>query len=153
MKKTFFVLLAVSLLLCSCAASFTVNVEQAGAAMADATGYKWIEYDADSIYNDTGISEDMYVDGFFAWLLEASVGNCACVAVFEAADTEKAQEIERYLQAYLTDMRLVQKEYNADNYQLTLNAELKVDGNYVIFSVSPDNTVVIDAFESAKVSQ
>ena len=153
MKKMFFVLLAVSLLLCSCGGSFTVNVEEAGSAMAEATGYTWLEYDADSIYNDTGISEDMYVGGFFAWLLEASVGNCACVAVFEAENTEKAEEIERYLQAYLTDMQLVQKEYNADNYQLTLNAELKVDGNYVVFSVAPDNTVVIDAFESAKVSQ
>lgn len=153
MKKMFFVLLAVSLLLCSCGGSFTVNVEEAGSAMAEATGYTWLEYDADSIYNDTGISEDMYVNGFFAWLLEASVGNCACVAVFEAENTEKAEEIERYLQAYLTDMQLVQKEYNADNYQLTLNAELKADGNYVVFSVAPDNTVVIDAFESAKVSQ
>lgn len=153
MKKMFFVLLAVSLLLCSCGGSFTVNVKEAGPAMAEATGYAFLEYDADSIYNDTGISEDMYVSGFFAWLLEASVGNCACVAVFEAADAEKAEEIETYLQAYLTDMQLVQKEYNADNYQLTLNAELKVDGNYVVFSVAPDNTAVINAFNSAKVSQ
>lgn len=153
MKKMFFVLLAVSLLLCSCAGSFTVDVKEAGAAMADATGFTWLEYDGDSIYNDTGISEDMYTQGFFAWLLEASVGNCACVAVFEAENAEKAEEIEKYLQAYLTDMQLVQKEYNADNYQLTLNAELKTDGNYVVFSVAPDNTVVIDAFNGAKVSE
>lgn len=152
MKKMFFVLLAVSLLLCSCGGSFTVNVEEAGSAMAEATGYTWLEYDADSIYNDTGISEDMYVECFFAWLLEASVGNCACVVLFEAEDSQKAQEIESYLNAYLNDVRLTQEKYNADNYAMAQAAEVVVDQNYVILAIAPDTAVVYDAFENAKVS-
>ena len=151
MKKIFFVFLAFALLLCSCTSSFTVNVSEAGAAMADATGYNWMEYDKDSIYNDTGISEDIYVNGFFAWLLEASVGNCACVAVFEAADSTKASEIETYLKAYLTDVQLTQENYNADNYAMTKAAELFVEGNYVVFAIAPDTSVIKTAFENAKV--
>lgn len=151
MKKIFFVFLAFALLLCSCTSSFTVNISEAGAAMADATGYNWMEYDKDSIYNDTGISEDMYVNGFFAWLLEASVGNCACVAVFEAADSTKASEIETYLKAYLTDVQLTQENYNADNYAMTKAAELFVEGNYVVFAIAPDTSVIKTAFENAKV--
>lgn len=151
MKKIFFVFLAFALLLCSCTSSFTINVSEAGAAMADATGYNWMEYDKDSIYNDTGISEDMYVNGFFAWLLEASVGNCACVAVFEAADSTKASEIETYLKAYLTDVQLTQENYNADNYAMTKAAELFVEGNYVVFAIAPDTSVIKTAFENAKV--
>ena len=151
MKKIFFVFLAFALLLCSCTSSFTVNVSEAGAAMADATGYNWMEYDKDSIYNDAGISEDMYVNGFFAWLLEASVGNCACVAVFEAADSTKASEIETYLKAYLTDVQLTQENYNADNYAMTKAAELFVEGNYVVFAIAPDTSVIKTAFENAKV--
>ncbi|MBO7738091.1 MAG: DUF4358 domain-containing protein [Clostridia bacterium] len=151
MKKIFFVFLAFALLLCSCTSSFTVNVSEAGAAMADATGYAWMEYDKDSIYNDTGISEDMYVNGFFAWLLEASVGNCACVAVFEAADSTKASEIETYLKAYLTDVQLTQENYNADNYAMTKAAVLFVEGNYVVFAIAPDTSVIKTAFENAKV--
>ncbi len=152
MKKICALFIVAALLLCSCSSSFTVNVKEAGAAMADATGYMWLEYDADSIYNDTGISEDMYVSGFFAWLLEASVGNCALVAVFEAKDKQGAEVIEQYLSAYLTDTQLTQKDYNADNYQLTLNAELFVEQNYVVFSIAPDNSVVVDAFNNAKIT-
>lgn len=153
MKKIFALLILTLLLFCSCTSAFTVDVKETGAAMADATGFVWLEYDADSIYNDTGISENMYVSCFFAWLLEASVGNCALVAVFEAEDEQAADEIEKYLEAYLTDTQLTQKDYNADNYQLTLNAELFVDQNYVVFSIAPDNNAVIDAFENAKTSK
>jgi len=153
MKKIIVLFIAAALLLCSCTSSFSVGVSEAGPAMADATGYDWLEYDAESIYNDTGISEDMYISCFFAWLLEASVGNCALVAVFEAKDKAAAEEIEKYLAAYLTDTQLTQKDYNADNYQLTLNAELSVDQNYVIFSIAPDNNGVINAFENAKTSK
>lgn len=152
MKKTVFVFLAAVLLLCSCTSSFTVNVAEAGPAMADATEYDWMEYDKDSIYNDTGISEDMYVNCFFAWLLEASVGNCACVAVFEAADGTKAQEIETYLKAYLTDVQLTQENYNSDNYAMSKAAELYVEGNYVVFAIAPDTSVIKNAFENAKVA-
>ena len=151
MKKIFFVFLAAVLLLCSCTSSFTVNVSEAGPAMAEATGFAWMEYDKDSIYNDTGISEDMYVDCFFAWLLEASVGNCACVILFEAADSTKASEIETYLKAYLTDVQLTQQNYNADNYAMTKAAELFVEGNYVVFAIAPDTSVIKTAFENAKV--
>ena len=151
MKKTFFVVLALALLLCSCTSSFTVNVSKAGAAMADATGYMWVEYDADSIYNDTGVSEDMYVNCFFAWLLEASVGNCACVVLFEAEDREKALEIEKYLNSYLTDVQLTQEKYNADNYAMAKSAELVVDQNYVFLLITPDNAAAHNAFDSAKV--
>lgn len=150
MKKIIVLFLAAALLLCSCTSDFTVNVAEAGAAMADATGYTWLEYDIDSIYNDTGISADMYVSCFFAWLLEASVGNCACVALFEAADRQTALQIEEYLNAYLTDTQLTQKNYNADNYQLTLNAELYTEQNYVVLSIAPDNSVVLAAFDNAK---
>lgn len=152
MKKIFFVVLALALMLCSCTSSFTVNVAEAGAAMADVTGYLWLEHDKDSIYNDTGISEDMYVECFFAWLLEASVGNCACVVLFEAEDSQKAQEIESYLNAYLNDVRLTQEKYNADNYAMAQAAEVVVDQNYVILAIAPDTAVVYDAFENAKVS-
>jgi hypothetical protein len=93
----------------------------------------------------------MYVNGFFAWLLEASVGNCACVAVFEAADSTKASEIETYLKAYLTDVQLTQENYNADNYAMTKAAELFVEGNYVVFAIAPDTSVIKTAFENAKV--
>lgn len=148
-----FVLCASMLLLCSCASSFTVNVKEAGSAMANASGYEWLEYDGSSIFNDTGISEDMYVSGFFAFLLEASVGNCACVALFEGADEQKADEIAAYLQAYLTDVQLTQENYNADNYQMTLNAVLAVEQNYVMLVISPDNDVICEAFENAKVSE
>lgn len=150
MKKIIVLFIAAALLLCSCTSSFSVNVSEAGPDMADATGYDWLEYDADSIYNDTGISNDMYVSCFFAWLLEASVGNCACVAVFEAADKDSVSVIEEYLNAYLTDTQLTQKDYNADNYQLTLNAKVIVDQNYVILSIAPDNDAVLNAFENAK---
>ncbi len=151
MKKIFFAVLALALVLCSCTSSFTVNVAEAGAAMADATGYRWLEYDKDSIYNDTGISEDMYKGCFFAWLLEASVGNCACVVLFEAEDSVKAGEIETYLNAYLNDVRLTQEKYNADNYAMAQAAEVVVDGNYVILAIAPDTSVVENAFENAKV--
>ena len=152
MKKIFFVFLAAVLLLCSCTSSFTVNVSEAGPAMAEATGFAWMEYDKDSIYNDTGISEDMYVDCFFAWLLEASVGNCACVILFEAEDSTKASEIETYLNAYLNDVRLTQEKYNADNYAMAQAAEVAVEQNYVILAIAPDTSVIKAAFENAKVA-
>ena len=120
--------------------------------MAEATGFAWMEYDKDSIYNDTGISEDMYVDCFFAWLLEASVGNCACVILFEAEDSQKAGEIETYLNAYLNDVRLTQEKYNADNYAMAQAAEVAVEQNYVILAIAPDTSVIKAAFENAKVA-
>ncbi len=153
MKRLTVLLLAFVLLLSACSESksFTVNVASAGESMVKATKYEAGKLSEEDVYNLTGISSEMYTASYFAYLLESSIGNCACIAVFEAKDETSLNTVKAKLETFLKDEQEKQKTYSPDvNYPMTQNAEIKTEGLYIYLSISPDNTVVAAAFENAK---
>ena len=101
-------------------------------------------YDADRLA-DLGISADLFTEGRFM-IPEDSAG-VETVAFFTAKDAGSANKIKAALDTFVSDTRIDQKDYNADNYQVALDAVVKVEGVYVYLVMSPAKDAIIKVIE------
>ena len=102
-------------------------------------------YSADWIADEYGIKPDLYTDGRLM-IPEDSAG-VETVAFFTAKDAEAAKNIKALLDTIVASTRVDQKDYNADNYQVALDAVTKTEGVYVYLVMSPAKDAILKIIE------
>ena len=90
---------------------------------------------------ELGIPADSFKAGRFM-IPEESAG-VETVAFFEAVDGDQANVIKAALEAYVNATRVEQKDYNAENYQVALDAEVVKEGNYVYLVMSSAKEAIL----------
>ncbi|MBO4861223.1 MAG: DUF4358 domain-containing protein [Clostridia bacterium] len=90
---------------------------------------------------ELGIPADSFKAGRFM-IPEESAG-VETIAFFEAVDGDQANVIKAALEAYVNATRVEQKDYNAENYQVALDAEVVKEGNYVYLVMSSAKEAIL----------
>ncbi|MBQ6043340.1 MAG: DUF4358 domain-containing protein [Clostridia bacterium] len=90
---------------------------------------------------ELGIPADSFKSGKFM-IPEESAG-VETIAFFEAVDGDRANVIKAALEAYVNATRVEQKDYNAENYQVALDAEVVKEGNYVYLVMSSAKEAIL----------
>lgn len=103
-----------------------------GTANAEGELFK---FDAERLYDDIRIKTEYYTEGFFAVPVESA--GVEAVAFFKAVDAENAKTLKTCLENYIKSVQTEQKDYNADNYAVSLAAKVTVKGLYVYMIMSP----------------
>lgn len=124
-----------------------VDVDALKAQVVEAMEGASFEMPAEMVYNDTGIDPASFEQGF--WLCEETGVIAENVAFYVANSEEDANAIKDLLNNKLTSMQNQYKDYNEDNYNLTLNAVIGGNGVYVYLVISPNVDAVKDCIEAA----
>ena len=90
---------------------------------------------------ELGIPANSFNAGRFM-IPEESAG-VETIAFFEAVDGDQANVIKAALEAYVNATRVEQKDYNAENYQVALDAEVVKEGNYVYLVMSSAKEAIL----------
>lgn len=98
-------------------------------------------YDADRLADDIVIKSADYQEGFF--LTPINSAGVETIAFFVCADSTAASNVKLRLETYVTDTRNQQKDYNADNYQVALDATVVQEGKYVYLIMSPNKDALL----------
>ncbi|MBQ3195620.1 MAG: DUF4358 domain-containing protein [Clostridia bacterium] len=105
------------------------------------------EMPADAIYNDVGVNPESFEKGF--WLCEESGNSAETVAVYVAKSDAEGENIRTLLNNKLQSLQNQYKDYNADNYNMTLNAAVGGTGVYAYIVISPNVASVKSFIENA----
>ncbi|MBE6678768.1 MAG: DUF4358 domain-containing protein [Ruminococcaceae bacterium] len=105
------------------------------------------EMPAEAIYNDVGIDPQSFAKGF--WLCEESGNSAETVAVYIANSEAEGETIRNLLGNKLTSLQNQYKDYNQDNYEMTLSAVVGGTGVYAYIVISPNAASVKDYIEAA----
>jgi len=100
---------------------------------------------AEWLADEYSITADLYTEGKFM-IPEDSAG-VETVAFFVAKNAESAGIIKTLLDTIVASTRVDQKDYNADNYQVALDAVTKTEGVYVYLVMSPAKDAIIKIIE------
>ncbi len=107
----------------------------------------YLEMPADAIYNDTGINPETFAEGF--WVCEDTGNSAETVAVYKAISEEEGENIRTLLKNKLTSLQNQYKDYNADNYQMSLKAVVGGEGVYAYIVISPNVESINNAIKAA----
>lgn len=136
---TAILLTAVIFSLASCTAaekSLTCTLDELKSALSSLTADgELFPYDEERLADDVAIMSGDYTEGFFCIPLNSA--GVETVAFFVCADDAAVDKIKTRLNTYVNDTRNYQKDYNADNYQVALDAEVITEGKYVYLVMSP----------------
>lgn len=105
-----------------------------------------LEMPADAIYNDTGINPESFAEGF--WICEETGNSAETVAFYIAKSDAEGEEIRTLLSNKLTSLQNQYKDYNADNYQMTLDAVVGGSGVYAYMVISTKVADIKGAIEA-----
>lgn len=105
-----------------------------------------LEMPADAIYNDTGINPESFAEGF--WICEETGNSAETVAFYIAKSDAEGEEIRTLLSNKLTSLQNQYKDYNADNYQMTLDAVVGGSGVYAYMVISTKVSDIKGAIEA-----
>ncbi len=108
---------------------------------------KSFDMDAESVYNDVGINPESFAKGF--WLCEESGNSAETAAVYIANSEAEGETIRNLLNNKLTSLQNQYKDYNPDNYQMTLTAVVGGTGVYAYIVISPNVASVKYYIEAA----
>ncbi len=137
-------LIALSLVACGGSGEKVLNgtVDELKTALsaANAEG-DLMPYDADRLADDIVIKSADYQEGFF--LTPINSAGVETIAFFVCADSTAASNVKLRLETYVTDTRNQQKDYNADNYQVALDATVVQEGKYVYLVMSPNKDALL----------
>ena len=107
------------------------------------------DYDATLLLDDLGIASSLDTEYFYK--VGSSDASVEEVAFFKAADEESATTIMQKLQSRKASTESTQKDYNAENYDIAVNATVETDGLYVYMVMSANrtdiNSVIADSFK------
>lgn len=147
MKKLISVLLIlVTLFACSC----TSNEPKALTCTVDELMDKMSTVNAEGemmpciesrLENEFLITKSMYTEGFI--LIPTESAGVETIAFFKAAGSENAKLISDALDTYIKSTQTVQKDYNAENYTVSLNAKTYTEGEYVYLVMSPNQDRIV----------
>jgi len=131
--------------LASCAASektltCTLDELKAELSKVNAEG-ELIPFDEDRLADDIVIKSGDYTEGFF--LIPVNSAGVETIAFFVCADSKAAENIKLRLETRVTDIRNQQKDYNADNYEVAMNATVVQEGKYVYLIMSPKKDALL----------
>lgn len=98
-------------------------------------------YDEDRLADDIVIKSGDYTEGFY--LIPINSAGVETIAFFVCADSAAADNIKLRLETRVADVRNQQKDYNADNYQVALDAVVVKEGVYVYLIMSPKKDALI----------
>lgn len=100
-----------------------------------------IPFDEDRLADDIVIKTGDYTEGFF--LIPMNSAGVETIAFFVCADSKAAENIKLRLETRVTDIRNQQKDYNADNYEVAMNATVVQEGKYVYLIMSPKKDALL----------
>lgn len=124
-----------------------LSVDALKSATGDMMADPYIELPAEDVYNDTGINPETFAEGF--WICE-NTGNSAETVAFYIANSEaEGEAIRGLLAGKLASLQNQYKDYNADNYSMTLDAETGGSGVYAYLVISPNKAGIVDAVKAA----
>lgn len=155
MKKTLcalmILILIVSLVSCQeTEKTLSVSVTELGEKVEEKMASETVaDYDATLLLDDLGIASSLYTEYFYK--VGSSDASVEEVAFFKAADEESATTIMQKLQSRKASTESTQKDYNAENYDIAVNATVETDGLYVYMVMSANrtdiNSVIADSFK------
>ena len=155
MKKTLcavmILILIVSLVSCQeTEKTLSVSVTELGEKVEEKMASETVaDYDATLLLDDLGIGSSLYTEYFYK--VGSSDASVEEVAFFKAADEESATTIMQKLQSRKASTESTQKDYNAENYDIAVNATVETDGLYVYMVMSANrtdiNSVIADSFK------
>ena len=155
MKKTLcalmILILIVSLVSCQeTEKTLSVSVTELGEKVEEKMASETVaDYDATLLLDDLGIASSLYTEYFYK--VGSSDASGEEVAFFKAADEESATTIMQKLQSRKASTESTQKDYNAENYDIAVNATVETDGLYVYMVMSANrtdiNSVIADSFK------
>ena len=132
-------LIALSLVACGGSGEKVLNgtVDELKTALsaANAEG-DLMPYDADRLADDIVIKSTDF-------LTPINSAGVETIAFFVCADSTAASNVKLRLETYVTDTRNQQKDYNADNYQVALDATVVQEGKYVYLVMSPNKDALL----------
>lgn len=120
----------------------TVDELKAAVSAVNAEG-ELVPYDEDRLIDDLGIKSSEYSEGFY--LIPINSAGVETIAFFVCADSASADSLKLKLETHVTDVRNKQKDYNADNYQVALDAVVVKEGVYVYLVMSPAKDAIVKA--------
>lgn len=101
--------------------------------------------DEDSLSDDWGIEKALYTEGLF--MIPKESAGVETVAFFVAKDAESAKTIKAALDRFVKFTQVEQKDYNADNYQVSLDAVTVAEGVYAYLVMSPAKDAIMKVIE------
>ena len=130
--------------------TLSVSVTELGEKVEEKMASETVaDYDATLLVDDLGIASSLYTEYFYK--VGSSDASVEEVAFFKAADEESATTIMQKLQSRKASTESTQKDYNAENYDIAVNATVETDGLYVYMVMSANrtdiNSVIADSFK------
>ena len=130
--------------------TLSVSVTELGEKVEEKMSSETVaDYDATLLLDDLGIASSLYTEYFYK--VGSSDASVEEVAFFKAADEESATTIMQKLQSRKASTESTQKDYNAENYDIAVNATVETDGLYVYMVMSANrtdiNSVIADSFK------
>lgn len=130
--------------------TLSVSVTELGEKVEEKMASETVaDYDATLLLDDLGIASSLYTEYFYK--VGSSDASVEEVAFFKAADEESATTIMQKLQSRKASTESTQKDYNAENYDIAVNATVETDGLYVCMVMSANrtdiNSVIADSFK------
>ena len=130
--------------------TLSVSVTELGEKVEEKMASETVaDYDAALLLDDLGIASSRYTEYFYK--VGSSDASVEEVAFFKAADEESATTIMQKLQSRKASTESTQKDYNAENYDIAVNATVETDGLYVYMVMSANrtdiNSVIADSFK------
>lgn len=130
--------------------TLSVSVTELGEKVEEKMASETVaDYDAALLLDDLGIASSLYTEYFYK--VGSSDASVEEVAFFKAADEESATTIMQKLQSRKASTESTQKDYNAENYDIAVNATVETDGLYVYMVMSANrtdiNSVIADSFK------
>ncbi len=104
-----------------------------------------IPFDEDRLADDIVIKTGDYTEGFF--LIPMNSAGVETIAFFVCADSAAADNIKLRLETRVTDTRNQQKDYNAANYEVAMNATVVKEGKYVYLIMSPNKDALLKVID------
>ena len=130
--------------------TLSVSVTELGEKVEEKMASETVaDYDATLLLDDLGIASSLYTEYFYK--VGSSDASVEEVAFCKAADEESATTIMQKLQSRKASTESTQKDYNAENYDIAVNATVETDGLYVYMVMSANrtdiNSVIADSFK------
>ena len=145
MKKALALLLILACVFCAACTGSEKKLTCTVTELFDKIGEVNAEGDLFSLSKDflseMGISSSLIKSG--AFMMPEETAGVESVAFFEASDSNSAKLIKAALEAFVKATQIEQKDYNADNYKVSLDAVVNSEGNYVYLVMSSAKDAIL----------